>query len=203
MTAIKLLALAGSVRRDSFNRKALAVLAEGARDAGAAITVVDLRDYPMPIYDGDWEAEHGLPPAAAELQALCLEHDGLLVASPEYNGFITPLLKNTLDWVSRPGAGDPARSGLAVMKGKVAGLVSASPGPHGGIRSLALARQYLTTLGLLVVPEQVAVGSAGKVFDTAGQLTDERLRAAVRAVGARVAIVAAALAAARQPAAVR
>jgi len=198
MSDVKLLAFAGSVRRDSFNRQALAVLVRGAASAGAAVTSIDLRNYAMPIYEADWEAEHGLPPAAAALQRLVAEHDGLLLASPEYNGFITPLLKNTLDWVSRPVPGVRGQSGVTFMKGKVAGLVSASPGSYGGMRSLGLARQYLTNLGFLVVPEQVAIGGAATAFGDDGDLKDDRVRTAVLAVGVRVARVAAALAAKRE-----
>jgi chromate reductase len=191
---VRLLAFAGSARRDSYNRKALRVLARSAREAGAEVTEIDLREFPMPLYDGDWETEQGLPEATLRLHALIAEHQGLLVASPEYNGFPTPLLKNTLDWVSRPLPDDPSRTGLGYLRGKPAGLVAASPGPLGGIRTLPLTRQYFSNLGLIVVPEQAALGNAHTLFDADGSLRDEKLRGAVAGVAASVVKLARALA---------
>lgn len=193
MHPVRLLAFAGSARRDSLNKKALHVLSRCARGAGAEVTEIDLADFAMPLYDGDLEAAQGLPEAAVRLQALAAGHQGLLIATPEYNGFPTPLLKNTLDWVSRPLPGDATRSGLEYLRGKPAGLVAASPGALGGIRGLPLTRQYLSNMGLIVVPEQAALASAHTLFDEAGELTDARLQAAVSAVAASVTRVAQAL----------
>ena len=128
----RVLAFAGSARVDSYNSKLVKVAAEGARDAGAEVTLVDLRDFPLPLFDQDLEAEGGLPDNARELKEIMLKHDGLLIAAPEYNSSITPLLKNTIDWVSRPGDGE---KGLIAYEGKVAAIMSASPGGLGGLRA--------------------------------------------------------------------
>lgn len=196
MPAARLLAFAGSARRDSLNKKVLRILARSARESGLEVTELDLRDFSLPLYDGDLEAEQGLPEPAARLQELFAEHQGVLIATPEYNGFPTPLLKNTLDWISRPVPGQAGRSGADYLRGKPAGLVAASPGPLGGIRGLPLTRQYLSNLGLIVVPEMAALGNAQQLFDAAGDLTDQRLLSAVNAVGASVARLAKALSAA-------
>src|SRR5262249_29719722 len=105
--APRILAFAGSTRRDSFNKKLAGIAADGARAAGAEVTFIDLRDYPLPLYDGDLEAEKGLPEQAQRLKKLFLDHDGLLISSPEYNSSISGVLKNTIDWVSRPVPGEP------------------------------------------------------------------------------------------------
>lgn len=193
MQQVRLLAFPGSARRESFNRRLLQAMAHGARAAGAKVTLVEPNDYEMPLYNGDIEANEGLPPAATELQHLFAAHDGFLLASPEYNGFLTPLVKNTLDWVSCPMADGSGRFGTAFMEGKPAGIASASPGALGGIRSLQLTRQYLSNLGFLVVPEQVGVSGAKAAFDESGELRDTRVRESVEAVGAAVARLATAL----------
>ncbi len=193
MTAdVRLLAFAGSLRRESFNRRLIRTLARGAGEAGAAVMLIDLRDYLLPVYDGDLEAE-GMPDAVRELQTLMAAHDGLLIATPEYNGSMPALVKNTLDWISRPLP--DGRSGTALFRGKVAGICSASPGALGGIRSLIVLRDALAKLGLWVAPSQVAVGRADGAFDDAGEMTDARQRSAVMAVGAEVVAAAAAFAA--------
>ncbi|MDR0182765.1 NADPH-dependent FMN reductase [Lysobacter arvi] len=179
----RLLAFAGSLRQGSYNRRLVHVLAEGAREAGAQVTLIELRDYPLPIYDGDIEAE-GMPEHARRLQALMAGHDGLLVSTPEYNGSMPALVKNTLDWISRPI--ESGRSGVTLFQDKVAGIVSASPGPLGGLRSLLVLRDALAKLGLLVVPQQVAVGQAADKLTDYGVLNDDRLRAGVHGVGAAV-----------------
>ena len=167
----RLLAFAGTLRSASFNRRLIPILADGARAAGAMVTLVDLRDYAWPVYHGEIEAA-GMPTAVLALQQLLGEHDGLLISTPEYNGSMPALVKNTLDWISRPMA--DGRSGTLLFKGKVAGIVSASPGPLGGLRSLLVLRDALSKFGLLVVPEQVAVGTAVERLPDTGVLTDER-----------------------------
>lgn len=168
----RILAFAGSARSASLNKQLARVAAESARRQGADVTLVDLRDYPAPLYDGDLEEKDGIPPAIQELKTLFAQHHALIIASPEYNGFITPLLKNTLDWISRP-HGDA--SGLALFEGKLALILAASPGALGGMRSLQTVRQLLTNLGVLVLPNQVSVPRAGQAFDDTGQLTDAAL----------------------------
>ncbi|QIT56107.1 NAD(P)H-dependent oxidoreductase [Aquisalimonas sp. 2447] len=168
-----ILVFAGSARADSFNKRLARLAADRAREAGGMATFADLRDYPMPLYDGDLEREQGVPEHARRLKALLADHTGLVVVSPEYNGFITPLLKNTLDWLSRP---DDDREGLALFRNRVACVLSASPGGFGGMRSLALARQLLTNLGVTVLPDQLAVPRAAQAFTDAGDLADQGTR---------------------------
>lgn len=180
----KLLAFAGSLRKDSFNKKILKVAIAGAEDAGADVTFVDLKDYPMPIYDGDLEASEGLPENAKKLKEIFLQHQGLLIASPEYNSSISAALKNAIDWVSRPVEGQPP---LACFDGKVAGLLAASPGALGGLRGLVTVRSILGNIKCLVVPEQVAVPKVNEAFNADGTMKDSKLEASIRRVGAVVA----------------
>lgn len=166
----KILAFAGSARRGSYNRKLVAHAAQAAREAGADVTLVELFDYPMPMYDGDTEEADGIPEPAQRLYGLALDCDGLLIACPEYNSSITPLLKNTIDWLSRPRDGDPP---LAAFRGKTAALLAASPGALGGLRGLVHVRAILGNIGVVILPDQVAVPSAHQAFDGDGRLTDE------------------------------
>ena len=124
-TTPKILALAGSTREGSYNKKLVRVAAAGAQAAGGEVTLVDLRELPMPLYDGDLEAAEGLPPNARILKRLMIAHDGLLISAPEYNSSITAVLKNAIDWASRP---EPDEIPLVAFKDKVAALMSASPG---------------------------------------------------------------------------
>lgn len=174
--ALKILAFSGSARRESLNRKFLAVAVQAVRDAGADVTLIDLKDYALPLYDGDLEEAAGLPAAATKLIELISAHDALLIASPEYNSMLTPLLKNTLDWCTR-GDGDP-------FAGKVAAVISASPGALGGIRSLKLAQQLLLHLGCHVVPGNTMLPHAHKAFDASGQLTEARTLKSLHALAA-------------------
>lgn len=198
--APRLLAFAGSLREASYNRRLIPVLAEGARIAGGRVSLVELRDYPLPVYDGDIEAA-GMPDNVRKLQQLLREHDGLLISTPEYNGSMPALVKNTLDWISRPM--EDGKSGTALFTDKVAGIVSASPGAAGGLRSLLVLRDALAKLGLIVVPQQVAVGLAAERLPERGVLSDDRLRAGVHGVGAAVVRLVAAQALARASATVQ
>jgi NAD(P)H-dependent FMN reductase len=191
MNPPKLLAFAGATRTGSWNKKLVAVAAGLARDAGCDVSPIDLRDFAMPFYDGDVEAAEGLPEKARELKALMLAHDGLLLSCPEYNSSITAVLKNAIDWVSRPRPNEPS-----ALKGKVAGLLAASPGNLGGVRGLFTVRQVLTTLGVIVVPTQFALSQAANAFADDGSLKDERSRDAVKAVVSELARVTTALKAA-------
>lgn len=164
---VRLLAFCGSARKESFNRRLLAVAVGAARGAGAAVTEFDLRGDLLPLYDGDLEAQHGLPPPARELKQLFAAHDGFLIASPEYNGFFSPLLKNALDWASRPAPDLPAP-----YAGKTAGLLAASPGALGGIRCLPHLRLLLSNLGVTVAPAQMALARANQAFAADGKLID-------------------------------
>lgn len=182
MTA-KILAFAGSLRRDSYNRRLLPFAVAGAKDAGAEVTVIDLADYPLPVMDQNLEDRDGLPDNARKLKKLFKSHRGLLLACPEYNSSITPLLKNTIDWVSRQ---DGAESGSVPYKNKIAALVSASDGRWGGMRGLRHVREVLTTLGCVVLPEQYMLSGAEAAFDQQN-LRDDKTRKAVEAVGAKLA----------------
>jgi chromate reductase len=189
MSAPKILALAGSSRADSFNKKLVKIAADGARAAGAEVTLVDLKEYSIPLYDGDCEVALGVPESALKLRKLVDECDGLLIASPEYNGSVSALLKNVIDWISRPVAGlNPTP-----FKGKIGVLMSTSPGALGGLRGLMHVRSILSNLGTVVLPEQVAVGRAFSAFDEAGKLKDPDQHSSVVLLGTRVAKVASAL----------
>ncbi len=182
----KILAFAGSSRAESYNVRLLQIIAQGARDQGAEVTVLDMRDYPLPLFNEDLEAE-GRPANVGKLKQLFLQHHGLLIASPEYNSSLTPLLKNTIDWVSRPDEGEPT---LAAYQGKVAGIVAASPGALGGLRGLVHLRAILGNIGVTVVPKQMAIAQAYQAFDEQGNLIDQKQQSAVMAIGATVADVA-------------
>ena len=166
----KLLVLAGSSRLDSLHRKLARQTVEALRAAGVEATLADLRDFPMPIYDGDLEAGQGLPTAAKELKELARRHDGFAIASPEYNGSFPALLKNALDWISRP---EPGERPLEVFRGKVAAILSASPGPGGGQRVLRHLRELLEMMSVTVIPEQLSLARANAAFDSAGRLVRE------------------------------
>jgi chromate reductase, NAD(P)H dehydrogenase (quinone) len=174
--SIRILAFAGATRTHSWNKKLVRIGAESARNAGAQVTLIDLRDLPMPFYDGDLEAAEGLPANALALKQMMIEHDGFLISTPEYNSSISAVLKNSLDWVSRQQPNQPPTS---AFRGKVAGLLAASPGNLGGVRSLMTVRQVLTTLGTLVVPTQFALARAPDAFDADGRLKDPAQQKAV------------------------
>ena len=181
---VKLLAFAGSLRSASFNKKLVAVAASGARAAGADVTLIDLRDFPMPLYDGDLEAAHGLPEAARAFKRLLKENDGVLIATPEYNSQFPAVLKNALDWASRR-EGD--EKPLIAYQGKVAGVASASPGVTAGLRGQMLLRAQLAYLGMIVLPDRVGIGNAREAFDENGGLVDEGNRRLTESLGAKTA----------------
>lgn len=180
MSAPKILAFSGSLRVESFNQKMVKVAAEGAKAAGAEVTVISLREYPLPLMDEDLEAASGLPENARNLKDLFKSHDGVLLASPEYNGSVTAALKNAIDWVSRPLGDDEP---LEAFGNKVWCIMSASPGGLGGIRGLIHLRSLLGGIRVHVIPQQHALGGAGDKFDAQGKLTDEKLRESVMGLG--------------------
>lgn len=179
-----ILAFAGSTRADSFNKKIVRIAADGARAAGVEVTLVDLRDYAMPLYDGDLEAAEGLPASAQAFKQLMIAHDGFLIAAPEYNSSISAVLKNTIDWVSRPVPDEPR---LVAFQGKAAALMSAAAGGFGGVRSLTHVRTILGNIGVLVLPDQVTISQAMRAFQPDGRLQDEGLQARVAGLGAQLA----------------
>jgi chromate reductase, NAD(P)H dehydrogenase (quinone) len=180
----KILAFAGSAREASFNKKLVQIAANGARKAGAEVTYIDFRDFPIPLFDQDLEAAEGMPPYAQKLKELFLTHQGLLIASPEYNSTISPLLKNAIDWVSRPAPGEPM---LAAFSGKVAGIMSTSPGALGGLRGLAQLREMLGNISIIVLPEQKALPQAFDAFTETGLLKDPAQQESVENIGAKLA----------------
>ena len=182
----RILAFAGSLRRLSYNKRLIRIAAHGARNAGVEVTLVDLKDYPLPVFDEDLEKAEGMPAKAQELKQLFLDHQGLLIAAPEYNSSITAALKNTIDWVSRVSPGEPA---LRAFTGKVAALMSASPGALGGLRGLVHVRAILGNIQVLVLPDQVAVMKAHEAFNDDGTLKDAKQQAAVEGLGKKLAEV--------------
>jgi chromate reductase len=166
---MRALVFAGSIRTDSLHRKLARAAAEELRRRGIEVTLADLRDYPMPLYDGDLEADKGLPESAREFRNLLASHDLFVIASPEYNGSFPALLKNTIDWTSRPAA--PGERPVALYRGKTAALLAGSPGPGGGRRGLRHLRELLEMIGVTVVGEPVAIASAFSAFGPDGKLT--------------------------------
>jgi chromate reductase, NAD(P)H dehydrogenase (quinone) len=185
MAMPKILAFAGSLRKDSFNKKLIKIAADGARRAGAEVTLIDLKDYPLPIYDGDIEAATGIPENGLKLKKLFVEHDGLLLSCPEYNSSITAVLKNTIDWVSRSQPGEQALSGFV---GKIATIMSASPGALGGLRGLVHVRAILGNISVVVLPEQIAVTKAHEAFNADGTLKDAKMQASIEGLGGKLTV---------------
>ena len=191
MPTPRILAFDGSLRGASWNRLLLRPAMDGARRAGAQVDQLLLREHPMPLLDEDLEREQGMPEAAARFKAALVAHDGFLIACPEYNSSITAPLKNAIDWASRAAPGEKP---LAAFSGKVVALMSTSPGNFGGLRGLVTVRSILGNIGVLVLPDQVAVPRAAEAFDADGRLKDDKQRAALEALGARLADVAGRLA---------
>lgn len=178
---VKILAFAGSSRKDSANKKLVKIAAVAAKNAGASVTVIDLADYPMPIFNQDLEIEQGMPEKAREFKQLLIEHDGFLIASPEYNSAFSPLLKNAIDWASRAESKDEPP--LQAYKGKSVSIMSTSPGGLGGLRGLVFLRMLLANIGMIVLPEQQAIPQAFKAFSEQGTLVDINQQQAVEKLG--------------------
>jgi chromate reductase, NAD(P)H dehydrogenase (quinone) len=179
----KIIAFSGSARKESYNQKLVTIAALGAQQAGAEVTLVNLADYPMPLFNQDLEKAEGLPKPAQTLKALFREHDGFLIASPEYNSAFSPLLKNTLDWVSRK---ENDETYQVAFRNKIAVIMSASPGALGGLRGLVFLRMLLANIGILVLPDQLAVPHADKAFQETGQLLDTGTQNSVIKLGSNL-----------------
>jgi len=162
----KILAFAGSTREASYNKLLVKVAAAGARAAAAEVTYVDLRDLPLPLFDEDLEAKEGMPENARKLKELMVAHHGFLIASPEYNSSITPVLKNAIDWV--------------------AVIMSASPGGIGGLRGLVHLRSILGNINVLVLPDQKAIPQAFEAFNADGTMKDPKQQNSVENLGAKL-----------------
>lgn len=185
MAPPRILVFSGSIRTGSFNARLAALAAKEFALAGAEVTHISLADFPMPLYNGDDEAKSGQPENAVKLKRMMMQHQGVFIASPEYNASVTPLLKNSLDWVSRVREGKEPP--LAAYRNRVFAIGGASNGNFGAMRSLMALRQVLELgTGALVIPEQIAVRGAADAFDEDGHLKDERNAAALRAVAQRL-----------------
>lgn len=178
----KILAFAGSLRKHSFNKRVLKVAIKGAEDAGAEVTYIDLYDFPMPIYNADDHANNGFDENAFKLQSLLNRHDGLLIATPSYNGSLSAALKNAIDWTSRP---NDTYQKADIYPGKIAAIISASPGSLGGLRALTHLRGVLSSVNVHVLPSEVAVPFADTRFDGNGlEMVDEQMKKTLENLGA-------------------
>lgn len=170
---IRVLALSGSTRTESLNKRLLAAVAGLTEEAGAEVDVIELRDYPLPLYDGDLEDAEGIPENGTKLKRRFVECDAVLISTAEYNTSLPGVLKNAIDWISRPVEGEPRLAGIA---GQVYGIMSASPGSMGGLNALLHLRQLLSNLGAYVVPGFTACPNAASAFDEAGNLQHDMQR---------------------------
>ena len=179
---MKLLIFAGSTRLNSFNRKLAAVTAGLARASGAEVTHIELADFDIPMYNADLEA-CGTPPDVMKLKQLMFEHPAWIICSPEYNASYSALLKNTIDWASSPVKSDPAWTDeFKFSRGKVVGILSASPGALGGLRSQSHLAPLLLNVQCWVAPRNFALSHASEAFDAQGQLLDDAQRQKVQDV---------------------
>ena len=176
----KILAFAGSLRKDSYNKKLVQIAAEAAQAEGGDVQVINLADFPLPIFDEDLEARDGMPAQGARLKELMKAAHGFLISSPEYNSSVTAALKNAIDWASRLG---PNESPLAAFAGKTAVLMAASPGQLGGLRGLVHLRSILGNIGVTVLPDQIAVPRAFEAFTDAGKLRDDKQHGGIENLG--------------------
>lgn len=168
----KVLVIAGSLRSGSFNKMVAKLAAKGAEEAGAEITYVELESFDLPLYNADNEAKEGLPEGAKRLKQLMVAQDAFIFASPEYNSSVSGVFKNAIDWASRPEKEDSGS--LVAFQGKVAAILSASPGALGGLRGLVHLRAILGNIGVLVIPQQVTIPKVHEAFDESGHLKDEK-----------------------------
>lgn len=182
MASPKILAFGGTTREGSWNKKLARAAADYARDAGAEATFADLRDYPMPLYDGDLEAADGKPATARQWKQLMVAHDGFLIATAEYNRSMTGALKNAIDWASRADDNDPRP--VPAFRGKTVALMSASPGAFGGMRALYHVHDVLYALGCTIHPTQLAVPKVHEIFGDDGAITDGRMAEKVKSLAA-------------------
>lgn len=181
----KILAFAGSLRKDSFNKKLIKIAVKGAQEAGADVTLIDLKDFPLPIYDQDIEDAEGLPKNALKLKELMLSHDGFLLACPEYNSSMSAVFKNVIDWTSRKAKEDEVY--LCCFIDKAVALMSASPGALGGLRALVHIRAMFGNVFSYVIPQQKSIPKADKAFDSEGNLLDPKNQKEVLDIGKNLA----------------
>lgn len=180
----KILAFAGSLRKGSYNKMLLKAAVKGAEKAGAEVTVINLEDYALPLYNGDDESSSGLPENATKLKELMWKSDGFIIASPEYNSSLTGVLKNTIDWTSRLSA--PGEVYLSCYIDKVALIISASTGALGGIRGLVHLRAILENINTFVLPSQKCIPNAEEAFDASGNLKSAEVNKSVENLGKKL-----------------
>lgn len=183
MAAPKILAFSGSLRSESYNKKLVHIAAQGAREAGAEVTEIELRDFALPLYDGDLEEREGIPARVHELRGIFRAHQGLLISSCEHNSSYSAALKNAIDWLSRPVPDEPT---LAAFDGKIVGLLAASPGALGGMRGLVSLRMLLGNLRMMCLYEQLALPKADEAFDESGQLKDPKQQKVAESIGSKL-----------------
>jgi chromate reductase, NAD(P)H dehydrogenase (quinone) len=185
MPTPKILIIPGSLRTGSHNARLAALAAKELALLEAEVTRISLDDYKLPLFDADLVTASGLPPAAVQLKRMLLAHNGVFITSPEYTASVTPLIKNTIDWISR--VRDPGEPAYAAFKGRVFAIGAAASGGQGGLRSLMALRQILELgCGALVIPEQIAVPRADQAFDDMDNLKDEALASALKAAMRRL-----------------
>jgi NAD(P)H-dependent FMN reductase len=185
MPVPKILIIPGSLRTGSHNARLAALAAKELTLLEAEVTRISLEDYTLPLFDADLVSSSGLPVAAVALKRMLLAHQGVFITSPEYSASVTPLLKNTIDWISR--VRDPGEPAYAAFKGRVFAIGAAAHGGLGGLRSLMALRLILELgCGALVIPEQVAVPRAEQAFDDMDNLKDESLATALKAAMRRL-----------------
>jgi NAD(P)H-dependent FMN reductase len=187
MSAPKILVIPGSLRTGSHNARLAALATKELALAEAEVTRISLADYPLPLFDADVAADSGLPAAAVQLKRMVMAHQGVFITSPEYSASVTPLVKNTIDWISRAAARDRGEPNYTAFKGRVFAIGAASSGSGGGMRSLMALRQILELgCGALVIPEQISVPRADQAFDDMDNLKDDVLAAALKTVARRL-----------------
>lgn len=178
-----ILFFAGSLRKESLNKKLCHQAYLIAKEMGIKGTYIDLKDYPCPLYDGDLEAESGIPENVLKLKAIFEQHTGFCIMSPEYNSGYSAVLKNVIDWVSRPKDGNEPL--LLAFRGKHAAIGSASPSTFGGIRGLVQLKMLLGNIGMTVHPQQIMIPNAFEAFDEQGCLktSGQMLKDVVKQLG--------------------
>lgn len=182
-SAVRIVAFAGSTREGSFNKKLVRLAADAARGAGADVTLIDLREYPLPLFDEDLERRDGLPDNGRKLKELLRANHGLLISTAEYNSSLPAVLKNTIDWLSRP---EPNQPPLSCFTDKLAAIMAASPGALGGLRCLYHLRAILQNINVTVLPEMRAVSKAHEAFNADGTLRDADTQAAIERIATRL-----------------
>jgi chromate reductase len=185
MPVPKILIIPGSLRAGSSNARLAALAAKEFVLAEAEVTRISLSDYSLPLFDANLMSESGLPQPAVQLKRMLMAHQGVFITSPEYSASVTPLLKNTIDWISR--VREPGEPTYAAFKGRVFAIGAAANSGNGGVRSLMALRQILELgCGALVIPEQISVPRAEQAFDEMDNLKDQTLAAAVKTMARRL-----------------